>query len=311
MTTTGTEPTRQTHRAGLAFAAVTAAVSGVAVFTNGLALQRFDDATDYTTAKNLVAAVVLLAVAASTVGVSEARRSLARVPLWWTVAVAVGGSVPFVLFFEGLARADSTDAAFIHKTLVAWVALGAVALLGERLRTLNLVAIVAILVGQHQLVGGFGLDDPGSGEALITLATFIWAGEVLVTRRFVQQVQPAVVAATRMAGGAALLVVWALARNGGSGLADLGWNRLGWILLTGSILAAYVASWHRALRAAGAIDVTSVLVGGAIVTAMLDDLAGRSSIASAGTGLALVAAGTAVAAMAAARATPRTPAVLT
>ena len=45
----------------------------------------------------------------------------------------VGGSVPFVLFFEGLARAEATQAAFIQKTLVVWVALLAVPLLHERL----------------------------------------------------------------------------------------------------------------------------------------------------------------------------------
>ena len=46
----------------------------------------------------------------------------------------IGGSVPFVLFFEGLARASSPQAAFLHKTLVLWVALLAVVVLGERLQ---------------------------------------------------------------------------------------------------------------------------------------------------------------------------------
>ena len=44
----------------------------------------------------------------------------------------IGGSVPFVLFFEGLARAEATQASFIQKTLVIWVALLAVPLLRER-----------------------------------------------------------------------------------------------------------------------------------------------------------------------------------
>ena len=51
---------------------------------------------------------------------------------------AIGGSVPFVLFFEGLSRADATQAAFIHKTLVIWVALIAVPLLGERVGAAHL-----------------------------------------------------------------------------------------------------------------------------------------------------------------------------
>ena len=48
----------------------------------------------------------------------EAQQALyAARPGWAVVATAVaviGGSVPFVLFFEGLARAEATQAAFIQ-----------------------------------------------------------------------------------------------------------------------------------------------------------------------------------------------------
>ena len=54
----------------------------------------------------------------------------------------IGGSVPFVLFFEGLARAEATQAAFIQKTLVVWVALLAVPLLRERFGVPHALAIV-------------------------------------------------------------------------------------------------------------------------------------------------------------------------
>ena len=59
----------------------------------------------------------------------------------------IGGSVPFVLFFEGLARAEATQAAFIQKTLVIWVALLAVPLLRERFRTPHALAIVLLIAG--------------------------------------------------------------------------------------------------------------------------------------------------------------------
>ena len=73
------------------------------------------------------------------------------------LAVAViGGSVPFVLFFEGLARAEATQAAFIQKTLVVWVALLAVPLLKERFRAPHALAIVLLLVGQAWLAGRAG-----------------------------------------------------------------------------------------------------------------------------------------------------------
>ncbi len=64
--------TSTSTRTGIALAAVTALVSGVAVYLNGMGVRAVGDATTYTMAKNLVAALVLLAVAT---GVAAARGS--------------------------------------------------------------------------------------------------------------------------------------------------------------------------------------------------------------------------------------------
>ena len=45
---------------GHGLAATAAVVSGVAVYAPGIAVRRFGDATNYTTAKNLIAALVLV-----------------------------------------------------------------------------------------------------------------------------------------------------------------------------------------------------------------------------------------------------------
>ena len=52
-----------TRAAGVLLALVTATISGFAVFLNGYAVKRFDDATVYTTAKNGVAGLLLVLVA--------------------------------------------------------------------------------------------------------------------------------------------------------------------------------------------------------------------------------------------------------
>jgi hypothetical protein len=44
---------------------------------------------------------------------------------------------------------------------------------------------------------------------------------------------------------------------------------------TGLLLAGYVATWYAALALAPAVDVTAVLVGGAVITAVL---AGATSV---------------------------------
>ena len=258
-------------------AAVAALVSGVAVFVNGLAVRHFDDATVYTTAKNLwagvILAVALVAIPVRAVPVPTARQatSVQRSTWPWLVVVAViGGAVPFVLFFEGLAVATSTDAAFIHKTLVVWVAAGAAIVLRERLRPAHLVAIALLVVGHVVVSGGITLSGAGRGEALILAATLLWAVEVLVVKRLLVAVPARYLAVVRMLGGSAVLLGWLAVRGDLGALAGFSSGQWWWLVATGTTLAAFVSLWYRALAAAPAIDVTAVLVAGAVVTAILN-----------------------------------------
>lgn len=285
------------HR-GIGFALVAAGVSGVAVFVNGLAVRHFDDATVYTTAKNLLAgallALVLTAAVAGDPGVGERVRSSAR-RSWPVLAVValVGGAVPFVLFFEGLARATSTNAAFIHKTLVVWVALGATALLRERVTAIHVGAIALLLAGHLVLTGGLGAATFGSAELLVLGATLLWSVEVLVVKRILPDVPAQLAATTRMVGGSVLLVLWlgVTGRLGDLGAFDA--RQWLWLLLTGSTLAAFVATWYTALSLAPAVDVTAVLVLGAVVTGLLNTGFRDVPLTVDSTGYALIVAGTA------------------
>lgn len=263
-----------TRGRGLLLAAGTAGISGVAVFVNGYGVQHAPDATIYTTAKNLVAAVVLAAALGGAVlrrpSTRPATELLSR--RWYgLLAIAVvGGSVPFVLFFEGLARASSEHAAFLHKTLVVWVALLAVPLLGERLRSGHYAAIGLLLIGQAVLDGGLDGFGWSSGELLILAATWLWAVEVIVVKHLVHEVPPELLAVARMGLGAVLLVGWVALSGRWSALTSLGVAGWGWALLTGLLLAGYVSTWYRALRLAPATDVTAMLVLAVLVTSLLD-----------------------------------------
>jgi len=253
-------------------AVLAALVSGVAVFVNGLAVRHFDDATVYTTAKNLWAGV-LLAVALVAMPVPAARRA-APIPRstwpWLAVVAVIGGAVPFVLFFEGLALATSTDAAFIHKTLVVWVAVGAVIVLRERLRPAHLLAIALLVVGHVVVSGGVSLSGVGRGEALILVATLLWALEVLVVKRLLVTVPARHLALVRMLGGSVVLLGWLVVSGNLGALAGFSSGQWWWVAATGTTLAGFVSLWYRALAAAPAVDVTAVLVAGAVVTAILN-----------------------------------------
>ena len=115
-------PGIQGTQRGVLLALATAAISGLSVYLNAFGVKLVSDAAVYTTAKNAVAALVLVTIALL-LGARHEASSLAPRPRLGVLAIAViGGSVPFVLFFSGLAVATAPTAAFIHKTMFIWVA---------------------------------------------------------------------------------------------------------------------------------------------------------------------------------------------
>ena len=291
---------------GVALALLTAVVSGLAIFVNGRGVARFDDATVYTTAKNLVAAVLLAGASLAyrrpelTTAPTAARSHRAGLVL---VGV-IGGGIPFVLFFEGLARASSAPAAaFIHKTLIVWVALLAVPLLKERFSTPHACAVVLLVAGQAVLVDDWAFDA-GAGALMILAATLLWAVEVVVARRLLATVPAADLAVARMSIGGLVLVAFLTVTGRIGDLAGLTASQWAWAAMTGAILAVYVGGWYAALARAQAVDVTAVLVLGAVITAVLSAGIDGLALAPDVPGLALIVAGVAVVAGLAVRRPP-------
>jgi drug/metabolite transporter (DMT)-like permease len=183
----------------------------------------------------------------------------------------IGGSIPFVLFFSGLALATAPTAAFIHKTLFVWVALLAVPLLGERLGLIPVAALGVLLVGQVLMTPPTGVGW-GPGETMIAAATLLWSVEVIVAKRLLVDVSAPLLAASRMGLGALFLVGYLALSGRLAGLAALPSEALIWILATGVLLAGYVSTWYGALRLAPATTVTSILVLAAVGTGVLSAL---------------------------------------
>jgi drug/metabolite transporter (DMT)-like permease len=261
----------QTLRWGVALALVTAAISGVSIFVNAFAVKQLPDPAVYTTLKNGIAALVLVLLTAITVRPATVRALPARSWGWLAVIGVIGGSVPFLLFFTGLAQASAPSAAFIHKTLFVWVALLAVPLLGERLGVAQVVALGGLLAAQLLIVPPAGITW-GTGETLIALATLLWAVESIVARRVLRTVPSAIVGASRLGIGLVVLVGYLAATGKLGSIASLTGEQWGWALLTGGLLSGYVGSWFAALQRAPASLVTAVLVVGAPVTAVLQGL---------------------------------------
>lgn len=292
----------KTRAWGLGMASVTAIISGFAIFINTYGVKAWSasgaDGTAYTGAKNLAAAVVLLAL----VTVFSVRRSedgLTRPgkPSQWLglgVVGVLGGGVAFLLFFEGLSRAISTQAALIHKSLLIWVGVLAVLFLREKLGLWHVAALGLLVGGQVLLAGGVNDLAFGSGEMMILAATLIWSIEVVVAKRLLTDLSPLTVGTARMGIGVLVLIGWGFATGSFAGLTGLGLSQWGWAAATGLILSGYVATWLFALARAPAVDVTAVLVLSVVITAALQSAANGVAMIDEAWGLGLVSVGAAL-----------------
>jgi len=287
----------QTLRWGVVLALATAAISGLSIFVNAFAVKQLPDPAVYTTLKNGVAALVLLGLAVATIRPATVRTTPARSWGWLAVIGVIGGSVPFLLFFMGLAQASAPSAAFIHKTLFVWVALLAVPFLGERLGLAQIGALAVLLAGQLLIVAPAGVTW-GTGETLIAAATILWALETIVARRVLRTVPSAAVGAGRLGIGLVVLVGYLAVTGKASVVGTLTAEQWGWAIVTGGLLSAYVGTWFAALQRAPASLVTAILVLGAPVTAALQGiqagsipavpvLAGQGLVLAAGAALVL------------------------
>jgi drug/metabolite transporter (DMT)-like permease len=261
-------PGTQGMQRGVLLALATAAISGLSVYLNAFGVKLVSDAAVYTTAKNAVAAVVLVSIALL-LGARHEATSLAPRPRLGVLAIAViGGSVPFVLFFSGLAVATAPTAAFIHKTMFIWVAFMAVPLLSERLGLLQVGALGVLLAGQALIAPPIGVGW-GPGETMILAATLLWSVEVVLAKRLLAGVSAPLLAASRMGLGFLILVGYLVVSGRIGGLATLTPDAWLWVMVTGGLLSAYVITWYSALRYAPATVVTSLLVGAAVITGLL------------------------------------------
>ncbi len=257
---------------GLAFAA--AIVSGFSVWVNSYAVKEVRDPAVFTTAKNAIVGLALLAFllrpGARLPRIPRSGRSRAML----LALGVVGGSIPFVLFFEGLARSGPGNAAFIQKTLFIWVAILAVPLLKERIGRWQLMAFAMLLVAQL-LIGKPSSWNPGDGEWMVLAATGLWTVETIVARKLLADVPASLAATSRMALGGTFLLAY-LAVQGKLGvLFGLNAEQWRWVIWTSAILLVYVVTWYSSLQRAPATVVTSILAVAAPITAALATWSGK------------------------------------
>lgn len=255
-------------KVGLYFALITALISGVANFLNKNALAVVKDSFVFTTAKNILVALVLTGLVL-TPSIWRQMKSLKRRDWLLLSAIGViGGSLPFVLFFKGLSITSAVQASFIHKTLFIWVTLLAMPLLKEKLTRWQGLALMMLLAG-NLLLGGFGAWHFGWGEILVFLATLLWACEYIIAKKALQNISARLVAWARMFFGAIILIIWLTISGKIGTLVSLNNFQWSWIALMSLLLLGYVGFWYAALKRHPVSVVASILVLASPVTTLI------------------------------------------
>ena len=263
-------------RAGYAAAALAAAVSGFAVFFNGYGVRLFADATLYTTLKNAVAGVLVLAPLALLPAVRRELRGLGRGQWAWLGALAlVGGSVPYVLFFEGLRQTTPATGAVLNHLQFAVVALLAVPLLRERVTPAMWLGLAALVAGA--LLGtDVGALRWNAGAAPVLASTVLFGAGFVLARHLLGGLSTSTVMAAKMTAGSAVLVAYSTATGRLGAIAHLSGVQWRFVLVSGLILLAFTAATLVAIRHAQVTSVMAIGMAAPAVTLALQEGAGRA-----------------------------------
>lgn len=256
---------------GLLLVALTAGISGVSTFVNAYAVQG-TSSDAFVTVRNLAVAAAFVPVAwLATRGVRS--RALRRVD-WLRLAVigVIGGAVPFLLFFHGLAIATkaggAATATFGYRTLFLWATVFAVVALGERFH--GRVALgAALLLGGNLLL--LSLTSPiwTDGTSYVLAATVLWAAEYTVSKRALRDLPSTTVILGRMGFGALVLAGYLGATAQWAAVGRFSAGQWEWVGISAALLAAFVAAWYPGLQRVDVGVATSVLVLGFPITWVL------------------------------------------
>jgi drug/metabolite transporter (DMT)-like permease len=267
---------RPVVRLGCAAAVLAAAVSGLAIFYNGFGVRLFSDATLYTTLKNAVAGGLVLAPVALLPGVRRELARLGRGQWAWLAALSlVGGSVPYVLFFEGLRQTTPATGAVLNHLQFAVVALLAVPLLRERVTPVMWLGLAALLAGA-MLGTDTGALRWNRGAGLILVSTVLFGAGFVLARHLLRDLSTSTVMAAKMTAGSAVLLAYSGATGRLGAVAHLSELQWRFVLVSGVILLAFTAATLVAVKHVPVTTVIAIGMTAPAITLLLQEAAGRA-----------------------------------
>ncbi|MBU1102391.1 DMT family transporter [Patescibacteria group bacterium] len=255
------------NKKGLLLVFSTAVISGFSIFINKFGVSLADPYV-FAFLKNVIVALALTGL----VLFLKNRAALRGLkPKQWLLLVLIGligGSIPFLLFFKGLALTSAAQGSFIQKTMFIYVTAMAVVFLKEKLSKNFLIGALLLLLGNTLLLKTLNFSF-GYGDLLILLATLFWATENIISKYTLKDMPAKTVAWGRMFFGS----IFILGFLGVSGRIDsivvLNFGQISWVLITAAILLGYVVSWYNGLKYIPVSVACAILLLGSPITTLL------------------------------------------
>lgn len=260
---------------GVYLTIITAIISGLAIFINQFGVQVISSDI-YTFLKNLVAGILVVAVFL----LFKERQGIKKLMMKDLGLLAliglIGGSIPFILFFKGLAMSAAGNGSLIHKTIFLFVAALAAIFLKEKLNKWLIGGMTILLIGNVFLLKFNTNVILNRGDLLILLATVLWAIENIISKKAVGFISPRIVAASRMLFGCVFIMLYLLITGQFSQLGHLNISQLSWVWLTGVLLTGYVLTWYSGIKYLNISTATCLLALGAPITTLLTLIQGKT-----------------------------------
>ena len=253
---------------GIYFVFLTAAISGLSIFINKFGVDVVNSSV-FALLKN---STVALLVIGSLILLKDWRilKTIQKKQWFYLVMIGlIGGAVPFLLFFKGLSLTSGAQAAFIHKTLFIWAAVGALLFLKEKISKNFVIAGFLIIVGNLLMLKMLPTKF-GMGDILILAATLLWAVETVISKKILEKISVQAVIGARMFFGSMFILLYIIAIGQLSLVASINLSQIGWVMITSVLLLGYNVFWYQGLKLLKVSVAAAVLAIGGPITALLN-----------------------------------------
>lgn len=252
---------------GVSLVLATALISGFSIFINQYGVKKIDPFF-YTFAKNLAAAIFLLAV----LFLGKSRRDFLKLnrrdKIRLILIALLGGALGFLLYFKGLALTSAVKAGFIHKTLFVFVGFFSAVLLKERAGKNLLFGLLSLTLGSALFLG-IRPQAVNLGDLLVLAAVLVWSIEIIIAKQVLVKLSGLAVASVRLALGSLFILLFLLASGRAPLFTALNWQILFWTLATGLLLFGYNWTFYSGLKRLAASQATAILTLGMPLTGIL------------------------------------------